>query len=322
MTSCAPRTELATVSIVIVTWHAEDVIGACLASIAQQRYGGGVETIVLDNASSDGTIAAVHASGVPVTLIESRENLGFGRGNNAAAEAATGALLFFLNPDTVLPSRDTISDLVSGLTRVSGTGLVAPRLLNADGSVQPSIALFTRPLSAFVVTFGLHRLMRGRLRDRWSPPGGSLPYAADVDWVKGAAVLLRADLFRQVGGWSTQTFMYAEDQQLCWDVRAAGRRVRFDPSAAVVHLDDHASSKRWDDAARADRVARATARMVLDRYGPAPARTTLALTWARHTIRRVVSLLRGSPAAANAHRAAAAVYLRAAIAGTPGPDVQ
>jgi N-acetylglucosaminyl-diphospho-decaprenol L-rhamnosyltransferase len=301
------------VSIIVVTWEAEDVLAACIASIEEQDYSGEVEILVWDNGSSDSTVDIVRSAGPAVRVLASAENLGFARGNNAAAREAVGDLLVFLNPDTVMPQHDALRRWVERHEVQPGTGISAPRLLNSDGSVQPSVALFTSPMSTFIIGFGLHRLMRGRLQDHWSPPNGSPLRAGSVDWVKGAAVMISKKLFFEVGEWSEDTFMYAEDQELCWNVQRAGYQVMFDPAIEVVHLDDHAANKRWSDVERTKRVARATVCMLRKRYKRPTTTVTLVLLVARHGFRAAYFQARGATQAAASHLASAAVFARAGL---------
>jgi GT2 family glycosyltransferase len=300
------------VSIIVVTWEAEDVLLACLASIQRQDYDGQVEVLVWDNDSGDATLDIARSAGSPVRVMTSAENLGFARGNNAAAREAAGDLLLFLNPDTVMPRPDVLRRWVTAHeARPHTTGISAPRLLNSDGSIQPSVALFTSPLNTFVLGLGLHKLMGGRLRDRWAPQDGSPSRARDVEWVKGAAVMVSRQLFFAIGGWSEDTFMYAEDQDLCWKVNRAGYCVRFDPTIEVVHLDDHAANKRWSDVERTERVARATVGMLRKRYGRPMATLTLVLLAARHGSRAAYFRVRGPSQAAAPHLASAKAFARA-----------
>jgi N-acetylglucosaminyl-diphospho-decaprenol L-rhamnosyltransferase len=299
------------VSIIVVTWAAEDVLPACLASIHAQDYDGEVEVLVWDNDSHDATVSIARSAGRGVRVLPSPKNVGFARGNNAAAREADGDLFLFLNPDTVMPRHDVLRRWVQAHKAQIDTGMSAPRLLNADGSIQPSVALFTSPLNTLILGFGLHKLMSGSLRDRWAPRDGSPSSARDVEWVKGAAVMISRSLFFTVGGWSEDTFMYAEDQELCWSVRNAGYRVSFCPAIEVVHLDDHAANKRWSDVERTERVARATVGMLCKRYGRPTATFTLVLLTARHGFRAVYFCARGSSQVAAAHLASARIFARA-----------
>src|SRR5580693_9638330 len=139
------------VSIIVVTWEAEDVLAACLESIREQDYDGEVEVLVWDNNSRDATVSVARSAGALVRVLRSAENLGFARGNNAAAREASGDLLVFLNPDTVMPRSDVLKRWIALHGDRSDAGISAPRLLNADGSIQPSVALFTSPLNTFVL---------------------------------------------------------------------------------------------------------------------------------------------------------------------------
>jgi N-acetylglucosaminyl-diphospho-decaprenol L-rhamnosyltransferase len=302
---------MADVTFIIVAWESREVIPSCLASIDQQDYDGEVEVIVWDNDSDDRTLDAARSAMPSARLLPSSENVGFAQGNNGAAGEATGALLVFLNPDTVIPQTDALRRWVAAHDLDENIGISAPRLLNSDGTVQPSVAKFTSPSSTLVLGLGLHKLMRGRLRDRWAPHNGSPSVPGDVDWVKGAAVMISMDLFTSVGGWDEGAFMYAEDQDLCWMVRQAGYRVFFDPAIEIIHLDDHAANKRWSDVERTTRVANATVGMVQKRYGRRKANLTLRLLAFRYGIRAFYFRARGEHQAAERHLASARVFARA-----------
>lgn len=298
------------VSIIIVTWESRDVLPGCLASIEKQDYGGDVETVVWDNNSNDGSVNVVTPAMRRVRLLPSPENVGFARGNNAAAREAGGRLLLFLNPDTVIPGRETLGRWVAAHEAEADIGISAPRLLNADGSIQSSVARFTSPVNTLVLGLGMHRLMRGRLRERWAPRDGSPSMPVDVDWVKGAAVMISAELFSAIGGWDESSFMYAEDQDLCWAVQRAGYRVFFDPDIEVMHLDDYAANKRWTDVERTTRVAHATAGMLERRYGRGTTALTLALLSLRHGLRSAYFQARGKNQAAATYLASTKVFAR------------
>jgi GT2 family glycosyltransferase len=249
------------VSIVIVTWNSSDVIVECLESIRQQQYSAPVDVIVWDNASTDDLASVIAPFQSDIRLVTSESNLGFSRANNAAARSATGEFLCFLNPDTVLCRDDTLARWVEELYRDPSAGLCAPRLLNPDGSIQGSIWRFTTLRSAIAVASGWELLAKrhpGFARRAAAPPEVS----GYVDWVKGAAVLIHRTTFERVGGWDQSTFMYGEDQELCWAIRALGLRVRYTVRSEVLHYDDHAALQRWTPAQKAERTALAEAAFV------------------------------------------------------------
>jgi GT2 family glycosyltransferase len=170
-----------------------------------------------------------------VTVLESRENLGFPRGHNRAAQEARGRHLLMLNPDTVV-QEGALQKLVAFLDSHPEAAAVGPRLLNLDGSLQYSCRRFPRPMAAILRNTPLGRLAprnrftRGYLMTDWDHTT-----AQQVDWVSGAAVCIRREAWEEVGGFDEGFFMYAEDVDWCLRAHRAGWRVCYLPEAVIVH---------------------------------------------------------------------------------------
>ena len=241
-------------SVIVASWNAGAVLGACLERLREQEVAGGYETIVVDDASTDDTpdVLRRHADGVSV--IRNRHSVGFSAANNQGAEQARGEILFFLNCDTELLAPDTLERIARAFAD-PGVGIVGPRLVNPDGTLQPSCAAHPTLSRALIVMSGLHLLLPDALRARVHPERWSHDVPRDVDCVKGAALAIRAEVFRRVGGfWPA---LYAEEQDLAYRVQQEGLRVRFDPSARVMHLGNHSFAQRQTSTERAERVAQA-----------------------------------------------------------------
>jgi GT2 family glycosyltransferase len=264
-------------SIVIVNWNAGDVLPDCLESIRRQELDPRPEVIIWDNDSSDGSDEMLAESPLVTRFIPAGENIGFAQGNNRAAEYATGELLFFLNPDTVLQGTDCLARIAGALDDPT-IGLVGPMLLNVDGTIQKSVGGFPSLRRGIIAALGIHRLLPDRKLARFAPMSWSQSSSADVDWVRGAAMMLRAGDFRELGGFSEATFMYAEDSELCFRVHRAGKRVRYATDAKIMHIDDHSSSKRWTDTEKAAIVMRADIAFLRDNYS-APRAWAIRATW-------------------------------------------
>ena len=293
---------------IIATWNTRDLLADCLDSVARQVLPGGLETIVVDNASTDGTAELLRERAGEVRTIANERNAGFAEANNQGARAARGEILFFLNSDTRLVDPDTLARLADALD-APGVGLVGPMLLNPDGTLQPSCAAHPSVGRALLVGAGAHRLVPDRLRVRLSPDTWSHDRSSDVPWVKGAALAIRAGTFRAAGAfWDT---MYGEEQDLARKVADLGLRVRFERGARVVHVGNQTASKRWDRAGRADRVARAELLFLRTHYARPRAAAIRAITGAAYAARAVVHrLLR--------HRDEAAIYRALARAYADG----
>lgn len=281
------------------------LLGRCLDSLIGQELRGGFETIVVDNASTDGTAELLRARGDAVRAIENERNRGFAEANNQAAEAARGRILFFLNSDTELLAPDTLERLAAAV-EAPGVGIAGPMLVNPDGSLQPSCAADPSVGRALMLAAGLHRLLPDRLRARWSPDTWSHSRSGDTGWVKGAALAVGADTFREVGGfWPT---MYGEEQDLAYRVRQRGLRVRFESSARIMHVGNQTAAQHWSDAGRAERVATAELVFLDTHYARPRAAAIRLITGSGYAVRTLAHGLRRDGARARLYRAMARVY--------------
>jgi N-acetylglucosaminyl-diphospho-decaprenol L-rhamnosyltransferase len=222
-------------SIIMVNWNSKDFLANAIrrieASIRNLRY----EVVVIDSGSFDGCADMLRRSHPQVRFIQSALNIGFAAANNCAFRATSGKALLFLNPDTeVLGS--AIRQLYEALNALPDAGIVGPKLLNSDGSVQNTC------VRAFP-TLVNQLLDSDFLRTRFprSALWGTLPLSSSsqspqrVDAVSGASLMMRRTLFEEVGMFSTDYFMYAEDLDLCLKCGRRGARVYYVPSAVVVH---------------------------------------------------------------------------------------
>jgi GT2 family glycosyltransferase/glycosyltransferase involved in cell wall biosynthesis len=223
----APR-----VSAVVVSHNTRDDLLRCLAALAT-RVRLPLEVIVVDNASADGSAAAVRRDHPEVRVLESPENLGFARANNLGLREARAPHVLILNSDAEV-ARGAVETMAALLEARSDVGIVAPRTLNEDGSVQVSFGEALTPLAEW----RQQRLVRGvRARRR-----GALLEAArrasmehEPAWVSASCLLARREVLDAVGGFDEAFFLYEEDVDLCVRVRRAGYKVVFTPAAEVVH---------------------------------------------------------------------------------------
>ncbi len=224
-------------SIILVNWNCIAYTEQCLASIHDTVRDSDFEVIVIDNHSADAPCPTLIEKFPWITLLLSEENLGFGRANNLAVNHSTGQHLLFLNPDTVVVG-DALKQMLLALRRMPKGGAVGCRLLNPDGTLQ-STCVQSFP------TIANQLLAMGWLQRRWpaSPLWGrqaayaNQPGAVhDVDFVSGAAILVRRDVFLQVGGFNPDYFMYAEETELCLAIHKAGYKVGHTGDATIIHF--------------------------------------------------------------------------------------
>lgn len=209
------------VSIIIVNYNGGELLERCICSLRQdaiQDY----EIILMDNASTDGSVEAVAQTFPDIRLIWSERNLGFGAGNNLAARQARGDYLAFLNPDTVVEP-GWLDALVAALERDPRIGLATSQilLLDAPGTINTC--------GNDVHYTGL-TLCRNAGMDR-----AALVEPAEVNAISGAACVIRRSLFETLRGFDDTFFLYMEDTDLSWRVRLAGYQCVCVPASVVYH---------------------------------------------------------------------------------------
>lgn len=223
-------------SIVIVNWNTRDLLAQCLESVAEETMTiqpANVETFVVDNASTDGSVAMVRERFPWVDVIENPSNVGFARANNQAIQRAAGEHLLLLNSDAIICS-GTIQKLLVVAKENQSTGAVGPTLLNADRSFQASYGRFPTIAACFIQLLGLARWVYGPYFPSAEPE--KLPVLRAVDWIGGACILVRRRAIEQVGMLDEAIFMYAEEMDWCYRLWQAGWSVLYCPLASVVHF--------------------------------------------------------------------------------------
>lgn len=228
-------------SILIVNWRSKDFLRRCLQTVRETAPDLVGQIVVVDGGSFDGCGEMLAAEFPAVEFVQSPDNVGFGRSNNLGFAKVNQPLLLLLNPDTELKP-GALARMLAVLESRPDTGIVCPRLLNTDGSLQKSsVMAFPTPLNqALRSEFLMKILPRSRL---W---GAGDAYAATepvpVEAVSGACMLMRTELFRRLGGFRPDYFMYAEDMDLCLRAHRLGLANYHVPAAEVIHHGGGSSS--------------------------------------------------------------------------------
>jgi len=224
----------------IINYRTPELTIACLRSVLDDAPAGNAGVVVIDNASGDGSPAAIrdwiarHAPDAPVTLMESATNLGFAGGHNAVMAAHPAAFHLLVNSDTQARP-GAIATLRAAAEANPRAGLITPALEDPDGTRQISCFRFHTPAS---------ELIRGaasgpvtRLLARHEVPLGTAPAPGTIDWVSFACVLIRAEARAAAGGGLDDGFfLYYEDAEFCRRIRHAGWTIAHVPEARVVHF--------------------------------------------------------------------------------------
>jgi GT2 family glycosyltransferase len=224
-----------TLSVLIISYNTRDLTLACLGSLYQQTRGG-LEVVVVDNASTDGSADAIAAAFPQARLIRSEQNLGFAAGNNLAAAEAKGDYLLLLNPDTVIMD-GAVDKLLEFAQANPQAGIWGGRTVFADGTLNPASCWARQtPWSVFCVATGLSSLFRrSRVFNREGYGGWARDCVRQVEIVSGCFLLIRRDLWEQLGGFDPAFFMYGEEADLCLRAAALGARPMMTPEATIVH---------------------------------------------------------------------------------------
>lgn len=234
----------ATVVVAIVSWNTRDLLDRCLRSFEHHVRGGSAEVWVVDNGSSDGSPDMVRERHPWAGLIETGENLGYGRAVNLVAERTSSPWLALSNADVALRP-GALEALLAAGEGDPGAGIVAPRLILPGGGTQHSAWAFPTVASTLVQNAG-PRVVGARLADRLALQGAwDAGRARRVPWAVGAFLLVRREAWDEVGGFDSGQWMSAEDLDLGWRMRQAGWATRHEPRALVDHEESAATRQVW-----------------------------------------------------------------------------
>jgi N-acetylglucosaminyl-diphospho-decaprenol L-rhamnosyltransferase len=221
----------AAVDVVVVSYNSGDELRGCVEGLAASPA---ITVTVVDNDSTDGCLRSL--AGLPLDTVEQGANLGFAHGCNTGWRRGSAPYVLFLNPDARI-DEPSVRVLAGVLDRDAAVGAVAPRIHDADGSLDFSQRRFPRLRSTFARALFLHRLFPGaswtdelvRTRASYDVPGRP-------DWVSGAAVLVRRAVLETLDGLDERFFMYCEDIDLCRRITETGWELAYEPGATVVHV--------------------------------------------------------------------------------------
>ncbi|HET6262948.1 MAG TPA: glycosyltransferase family 2 protein [Chloroflexia bacterium] len=238
-------------SIIVVSWNTRELLVQCLRSCSQPSVTGNLRTevIVVDNASGDGSAEAARTfAGVEVVALS--HNIGYGRANNLGMARGSGRYFLILNPDTILLP-GSVQGLVDCAHRAPRAGIVAPRLLNEDLTVQTSAFKFPTLAMAAIDLFPLPKWLPGRVRVRLLNSALNGRYAIEqqanepflIQHPLGACMLIRREAYQACGGFDPDIFMYSEEIDLAVRYARAGWQCWQVPRARVVHLGGRSTSQ-------------------------------------------------------------------------------
>ncbi|WP_424968573.1 glycosyltransferase family 2 protein [Dinoroseobacter sp. S375] len=267
----------AELTIIVVSYNTRELTLACLETLYANTKDTRFHTVVYDNASSDGSAEAVAEHFPQVELIASDDNLGFAKANNVVAATARTEWLLLLNPDTeVHPG--AIDALLAFAKANPGAGITGGRTVFPDGSLNiASCWMRITPWSAFCMAVGLTAAFRGSAL--FNPEGmGSWQRDSvrEVDIVVGCLLMIRRELWEELGGFDLKYFMYGEEADLCLRAAKKGYQPMITPDAQIMHLVGASSGRVADKVVM---VAKSRVSLIRDHWSPGMVPLGIGLMW-------------------------------------------
>lgn len=232
------------VSVVIVSWKVRDLLDRCLRTLREADPELAMEIVVVDNDSRDGTMEMLADRHPGVAAVDAKANVGFSAGNNLGFARATGRTVLLLNPDTEVRPR-AVSRLLAVLDSSPALGLVGPKIVLPSGKVQlPCARRFPTLVNQAIEILGLsHKYAKHPFFGSYRMSDWDHLDERDVEAISGCCMLVRRELVDRLGGLDASFFMYGEDLDFCWRARKAGCRIRYVPSAEILHFSEQSSAQ-------------------------------------------------------------------------------
>jgi hypothetical protein len=243
-------------SIIIVSFNTKKILKDCIESVVKTTKEIKYEIIVVDNDSKDGSVKLLKllAKKYPIRIIANKNNAGFSIANNQGAKIAKGKYILFLNSDTIL-KENVLGEMVLWTNKNPKVGVSTCALRNLDGSLQGTGGYFPDLFKVFAWMFFLEDIpFVDRLIKPFHPMHPQSPLykgesffkkAHQRDWVTGAFLLTRKDIFDEVGRFDEDYFMYTEEVDLCWRIKKKGWQIWFLPKWNITHLGGASSTAEF-----------------------------------------------------------------------------
>jgi len=233
-------------SVIITNYNAKEQVKECVRSLIKYTERIVYEVIVIDNCSTEQGVQQMLLEFPQLQFIQNHENAGFAKANNKAATVATGRNILFLNPDVILFD-NALGALVHFIDSRSDAGVVGPKLYKTLNKDYHSLYVkFTSPFKTFTWHLPLHRFFSKYYYTYFC----NNKITRSVDWVCGAALMIKKDLWVELQGFDEKFFMYCEDQDLCLRAKKKGYKIFYYPQAEIVHLGGQSANQTTEKSCR------------------------------------------------------------------------
>jgi hypothetical protein len=225
------------ISVVIVTYNCQAFIKRCIDSLLVLGSHLDLEIIAVDNASGDKTVELLRTDFPNIKVIQNTKNIGFTKANNQGIKEAKGRYIFILNSDTELAG-GSLGEMVRFLDRNPSCGILGPKLLDKDDKIQFSCRAFPSYGTVFFNRYSLLTRMfpRSKYADRYLKTNWPHDTIQEVDWVSGAAMVIRKECLDEIGSFDERFFIYCEDTDICKRAKDKGWKVFYYPRLYFIHF--------------------------------------------------------------------------------------
>ena len=261
-------------TVVVINWNMPNMTIRCIRAVLDDGVPA-ARIVIVDNGSSDDSHERLQAELPLCQLVLIPENVGWARAANAGARVLAGSAYLFVNSDAFVHRHGTISALTREAGRES-VGIVVPRILNEDLTLQPTVGPAYTPGVSLVLASGLSRFVPNRWQPSWSTHWDHSESRA-IRSAGGVVMLVRSEVWESLGGFHESSTRGSEDIDLCWRARARGWRIWFTTDSEFVHLKSATTSRHWGEATRAEMDGRSEGAMIRRNLSPVASRLTLSV---------------------------------------------
>lgn len=224
-----------TLSIIIVSWNVKDMLRNCLRSIYSETKNISFEVIVVDNCSKDGSMEMIRRDFPRVKVIANKKNAGFAVANNQGIKLSKGDFILLLNPDTIILDK-TIKKSVEFMNKNKDCGVMGPKILNPDKTIQPSVRKFPEFWPIFLIFLKLPKIFPNlKSVNNYLAVDFNYKKTKTAAQVMGAFMLIRKEILEQVGLLDENFFIWFEEVDFCKRVWDAGYKVCYNSATEIIH---------------------------------------------------------------------------------------